>query len=78
MWREVLAETGDVDRARQVAQQAEAVARSITDPSEQAWALAGVAEALARTGDVDRAEAVGRPSLTLRTGGRRWLVWQGL
>ena len=33
---------------------------SITDPSEQAWALAGVVEALATTGDVDRAEAVAR------------------
>ena len=40
--------------------QAEAIARSITDPSEQAWALAVVAEALARAGDVDQAEAIAR------------------
>ena len=37
---------------------AEALARSITDPSGQARALTDVAEALAETGDVDRARQV--------------------
>ena len=31
--------------------QAEAIARSITNPSEQEWPLAGMAKALARAGD---------------------------
>lgn len=39
---------------------AEALARSITHPDEQARALAGVAEAMARAGDLDRAEQVAR------------------
>ena len=71
-----LARAGDVD-------QAEAIARSITDPSVQARALAGVAEALAETGDLDRsrqvvqqAEAIARPSPT-RPGRRgRWRLWR--
>src|SRR5215831_3529124 len=39
---------------------AEALARSITDPSEQAWALAAVAEALAMGGDLGQAETTAR------------------
>ncbi|HSV65024.1 MAG TPA: hypothetical protein VLJ59_03825, partial [Mycobacteriales bacterium] len=35
---------------------AESLARSITDPGRQAWALAGLAQATAATGDLDRAE----------------------
>ena len=45
---EALTETGDIDRSRQVIQQAEAIARSITDPSWQTQALADVAEVIAR------------------------------
>jgi len=39
---------------------AEALARTITDPSGQAWALAGVTSAAAQAGDLDRAEALAR------------------
>ena len=37
------ARAGDLDRAQALAEQAEAAARSITDPGRQAEALAGVA-----------------------------------
>ena len=49
----VLASLGQPTRA-------EAVARSITDSDQRAWALAGLAEAAAGTGDLDRAEALAR------------------
>ncbi|MGI5238875.1 trypsin-like peptidase domain-containing protein [Dactylosporangium sp. CA-139066] len=48
-----VAGAGDLDRA-------EALARSITDPYEQAHALSAVAAAVAGTGDLDRAEALAR------------------
>lgn len=38
----------------------ETVARSITDPDRQAWALAVLAKAVAAGGDTDRAEIVAR------------------
>ena len=38
---------GDYDRARELAADAEQTARSITDPDQRAWALAGVAGAAA-------------------------------
>ena len=41
-------------------EQAEAVARSITDPDEQAQALAAVAGALAKAGQHEQAETVAR------------------
>ena len=63
--------------ARQVAQQAEAVARSITDPYMQARALAEVAQALARAGDVDRAEAVARSIADPSRQARALAVWRG-
>jgi hypothetical protein len=55
-----MADAGDVDRARTVARQAEAVARSVTNPVWQGQALAAVAAAMAVAGGVDRAEAVAR------------------
>ena len=57
---EAAAEAGDLDRAQALAEQAEAAARSITDPDRQAEALAGVAAAMARAGDLDRAQALAR------------------
>jgi len=44
---------GDLDRA-------ETIARSITDPYQQAEALAAVAQAVADAGDLDRAETIAR------------------
>jgi tetratricopeptide (TPR) repeat protein len=58
-----LARAGDLNNTRQVAQQAEAAAYSIINPSGpsgQARALAAVAVALAGAGDLDRAEALAR------------------
>ncbi|WP_217514946.1 hypothetical protein, partial [Streptomyces lunaelactis] len=50
---------GDTDRAKAVAREAEAVARSITsDLEQQAWGLAEVVEAWAAAGDIDRAEEI--------------------
>ena len=46
---------GDRDRARQLADRAEQIARSITDPDDQARALA---TAVALVGDYDRAEQI--------------------
>jgi hypothetical protein len=43
-----------------MASQAETVARSITDPDRQAWALTVVARALARAGRHEQAETVAR------------------
>jgi hypothetical protein len=57
---QVLAGAGDLEKARQVAVQAEAAARSITDPDRQAWALTEVTEALIRAGDLGGAEAAAR------------------
>ncbi|MGC5284573.1 hypothetical protein, partial [Actinomadura citrea] len=57
---EVVAKIGDRGRARLLTDQAETVARSITDPSQQAEALASLTEAVADTGDLDRAEAIAR------------------
>lgn len=47
------------DRARQLADAAEGLARSIDDSRRRAWALADVARALA-TSDPDRAEQIAR------------------
>ena len=47
-------------RARALAEQAEAAARSISDPGRQAEALAGVAVAVAGAGDLDRAQELAR------------------
>ena len=51
---------GGHDRARELADRAEQVARSITDPDDQARALAGVAGRWPAAGDHDRAEQVAR------------------
>jgi tetratricopeptide (TPR) repeat protein len=48
---------GDYDRARELADRAEQIARSITDPDEQARDLA---TAVALVGDYDRAEQIAR------------------
>ena len=64
---EALAETGDIDRSRQVVRQAEAIARSITDSSGQVELLVPVARAMARAGDVDRAKAIAG-SVTFESG----------
>ena len=50
-------EDGDIDRARQIIRQAEALVRSSTSIGF-AWNLVIVAEALAKTGDVDGAGAI--------------------
>ena len=55
-----MAGAGDLNRAEALARQAEALARSITDPDWQAQALAALARMAARTGDLDRAEALAR------------------
>ena len=52
------ARVGDVDRARMLAEQAETLARSVTEPYEQGWVY--LAEAAASAGDLDRAEALAR------------------
>jgi hypothetical protein len=49
------AQVGDLDRASRLAADAEALARIITDPDFQAWALAKLAAAAAQAGDPDRA-----------------------
>ena len=54
-----LVDEGDLDRARQMTHEAEAVARSKTGPLTLSL-LDSVALTMARTGDVDRAEAVAR------------------
>ena len=51
---------GDMQRAQVLAEQAEAAARSITDPDRQAQVLADLAGAAARAGDLDRAQALAR------------------
>ena len=50
-----VAQAGGLDRAGVLAGQAEAAARSITDPDLQAMALAGLVGAVAQVGDLDRA-----------------------
>jgi hypothetical protein len=50
-----VAGAGDLDRARGLADQAETAARAITDPYEQARALAELVEVVAGAGDLDRA-----------------------
>ena len=59
---EALGGAGDLDQARQVAQRAEAIARSISDSHRQAQAqvLAAATEALAGAGDLGSAEATAR------------------
>jgi hypothetical protein len=47
---------GQLERARHVAGDTEQLALSITDPYDQAEALAGVAEALAAAGQQEQAE----------------------
>ena len=54
---EAATKTGDIDRARQIIRQAEALVRSSTSIGF-AWNLVNVAEALAKTGDVDGAGAI--------------------
>ena len=53
-------QAGALDRARPLVADAEALARSLTDPGIQAWVLTGVATAAAQAGDLDRAEALAR------------------
>jgi tetratricopeptide (TPR) repeat protein len=65
---EVAAAAGNHTRALALADQAEALAGSITSPDRQAEALAAVAEVVAAAGDLDRAEALAR-SIT------RSVVW---
>jgi hypothetical protein len=55
------AREGDTDRVSRLAAGAETIARTtITDPEEQAYALANVVGAAALTGDLDGAEALAR------------------
>ena len=54
------AQAGALDRARPLVADAEALARSLTDPGIQAWVLTGVATAAAQAGALDRAEALAR------------------
>ena len=49
------AQAGDPDRASRLAAEAEALARTITNPDAQAQALAQLAGAAAQAGDPDRA-----------------------
>ena len=55
---EALAQVGETDRARQVADNAASTAERIEVPQERAWVLAVVAEALAQVGETDRARQV--------------------
>ncbi|MGC5277330.1 hypothetical protein, partial [Actinomadura citrea] len=57
---EAATKVGDLDLARLLTDQAETVARSIRDPSQQANAWTSLARAVAATGDLDRAEAIAR------------------
>ncbi|MFE5199042.1 hypothetical protein ACFQ93_36005 [Streptomyces sp. NPDC056601] len=57
---EAMAESGDHDRACDLAAVAAAATRSITDSEHRARALADVARALATAGNADRAEAIAR------------------
>ena len=74
---------GDPDRASRLAADAEALARTITDPDDQARALTDLATATAQAGDLDRAsrlaadaEALARtitdPGDQARGARRRW------
>jgi hypothetical protein len=54
----VLAQTGQHEQAASVAAQAEALARSITDPDSRALALAAMAQVLARAGNHERATEI--------------------
>ena len=53
-------QAGDLDRARRLAADTEALARTITDPDGQAGALTAVARVIGQAGDLDRAEALVR------------------
>ena len=55
MVAEALAQVGETDRARQVADNAASTAERIEAPWLRAWVLAGVAEALAQAGAIDGA-----------------------
>ena len=52
---EILARHGQGDQATRLADQAEAAARTITDHSDQTWALSALAGTLARLGQSDSA-----------------------
>jgi Trypsin-like peptidase domain len=55
-----MARAGDSDRAHRLASDAEALARTITDPDAQEQALAGLVTTVAQAGDLNRAEALAR------------------
>jgi lipopolysaccharide biosynthesis regulator YciM len=55
-----IAQAGHLDRAFRLATEAEALARTITNPHDQADALAGVATVIAQAGDPGRAETLAR------------------
>jgi tetratricopeptide (TPR) repeat protein len=61
----VAAASGDVGRARILADQAEATAASITVSDEQAWVYAAVAKAMAAAGDLSRARDLAGRARTL-------------
>jgi hypothetical protein len=70
---QAIAATGDPGRARRLFAEAETIARTISDPARQAWALDGLAEAVAAAGDADQAEGIARRvrALVQQAGGRR-------
>jgi hypothetical protein len=69
---EVVADSGDSERAAALLDHAETVAHTIPDPTYQGWALLAVTRSMATLGDLDLAEATAWSIADHRSQARAW------